>query len=188
MRLSENRAIAWIILAVCVIISVVGMGGSSYARQRERIVDIYLEGAEDRDANHCMDAYLKRMLENARLMALEVQLHIGENHEEAAEIIELISDYDSEADDGFFTIGRIYKQLREQADYLYNDMYAAELTDAQRRDFKLAYDDFQGAVKMIEKDPYDQMAESFNDDINSSILADAVAGILGIDELCDVFY
>ena len=60
MRFSENRVIAWIVLAVCVIGSVVGLGGAGMARERNEAVEVYFEGTDDRDSAHCMQAYVDR--------------------------------------------------------------------------------------------------------------------------------
>lgn len=187
MRFSENRAIAWIVLAACVAGSVVGFGGAGLARERKEIVEVFYEGAEDRDSTHCMSAYIDRAFENARVMAKEVQLRLDANHAGAAEVLQLLDGYDPEADDGFFACGSTCKQLREWADDLYNDIYAANLPDDQRVDFKVAYDDFQGAVKFIEKDPYLQLAADFNDDRAENFLTGLVCKLGGTDRLCETF-
>lgn len=184
MRLSENRVLAWIVLAVCVLGSVFGLGGGSLARERNEIVQVFYEGAEDRDSGHSMNAYLERMFDNARIMALEVQLYLGEDHAKASRVLECLNSYEPDADEDFRARGEIYKELRfDLVDYMYNDMYGANLTDAQRVDFKAAYDDFQGAVKFIEKDPYAELARKFNGDVDGGFLAGIVSKIYGLDSL-----
>ena len=46
MRFNENRPLAWAVLAVCALGSVFGLGGSSLARERDRVVDYFYDGAD----------------------------------------------------------------------------------------------------------------------------------------------
>lgn len=182
MRLSENRILAWIVLVVCVIGSVVGLGGNSLARERREAIEVFYNGAEDRDSTHSMSAYLSRAFENARIMALEVQLHLGEEQAQ-----DMFNAFEAEDDGDFLDSGSSFKRIRQLADDLYNKMYAAELSDQQRRDFKIAYDDFQGAVRLIEKDPYLDMAAEFNKAWHDSFISEGVGRLLGIDLLSEGF-
>ena len=187
MRFSENRVIAWVVLAVCVLGSVY-MGSGSIAAERREVQQVFLEGAEDRDAAHCMSVYVQNAFDSARLMAKEVQLHLGSDHELAAEVLALTDSYDPSEDEGFFESGGRIKMLSQYVDDLYNDMYASGLTDAQRRDFKIAYDDYQGARRFMQKDPYLELAKDFNALREQSFLSDIACKIRGVDRLCTLFY
>ena len=80
MRFSENRAIAWIVLAACVLGSVVGLGGAGMARERKEIMQVFYDGTDKSSTTrHSMDAYLDRALECCQVMASEAQLALGEN-------------------------------------------------------------------------------------------------------------
>ena len=61
-------------------------------------------------------------------------------------------------------------------------MYAQELTDAQRVNFKRAYDDFWGCDKYVRMDPYRKMASAFNDSL-SGFPAGLVADLMGVEEI-----
>lgn len=178
-RLSENRVIAWIVLAVCVIGSVFGLGGASIARERADILEVFHEGADDRDNTHCMSVYLERAFENARTMALELQLVKGDDRW----LNEIMDAFDAGTEPGAYKYMTELNGLRQLADEMYNKMYSYDLTDAQRRDFKLAYDDFQGAVRMMEKDPYHELAAEFNDGLADGFIVRGVSGLLGIKPL-----
>ena len=56
------------------------------------------------------------------------------------------------------------------------------MTDAQRVNFKRAYDDFWGCDKYVRMDPYREMASEFNDSL-SGFPAGLVADLMGVDEL-----
>lgn len=187
MRLSENRVIAWIVLAACVLGSLY-MGTGSIAAERRDVQQVFLVGAKDRDAAHCMASYVQNAFESARDMANEVKLNLGKDHETANKVLELADSYDPSEDDGFFESGERIKQLSQYADDLYNDMYASGLTDAQRRNFKIAYDDYQGARRFMQKDPYLEMAEDFNQAREQSFLSEIACKIRGVDRLCTTFY
>lgn len=179
MRLSENRPVAWIVLAACVLGSVFGLGGGSLARERSNVLEVFYEGAEDRDSMHCMSAYLERAYENARVMALEVYLINGDDQW----LNDITHAFEAGADPGSYKYISMLNLLRRNADEMYNKIYAADLTDAQRRNFKIAYDDFQGAVRLMEKDPYSEMAAEFNDERNGSFISMGVCRLLGIEAL-----
>lgn len=179
MRFSENRVIAWIVLIVCVVGSIFGLGGASLARERSDILEVFCEGADDRDNTHCMSAYLERAFENARIMALEVHRIHGDD----GWLNDTMHAFDAGVDPGAYKYISKVKLLRQLADEMYNIVYAAEPIDDQRRDFKIAYDDFQGAIRMMEKDPYLELAKEFNDDLNSGFVARGVSGLLGIESL-----
>ena len=187
MRFSENRVIAWIVLALCIVLSLFLATGSIAAERREA-EQVFLYGAKDRDANHCMAAYVADALDSARIMAKEVQLRLDSGNETAAEVLELVNSYDPRTDDGFFASGDCIKLLSQYDDDLYNDMYASGLSDEQRRDFKMAYDDYQGAVRYMEKDPYIEMAQDFNAHREESFIAEIACKLRGVDRLCTTFY
>ena len=183
MRFSENRLIAWIVLAVCVVGSVFGLGGASLAREQEQVLSVFYEGADERDPVHCMSAYLRRAADCGQMMADEAQLLLGESDnsrkmQEAARIMLEVDDPASLED--------AYWDIYQLSDQLYNAVYGANLTDGQRTNFKLAYDDFWGAVRFIEKDPYHALARAYNKELSGG-LAPLAGALHGADELCDTF-
>ncbi len=42
MRFSENRTIAWVVLAACVLVSVFGLGGMGLAKERGKVLKLSL--------------------------------------------------------------------------------------------------------------------------------------------------
>ena len=77
MRFSENRKVAFAVLAVCVIVSIFGLGGMGLARERNKVLAVYDRGADPSlSTRHSVDAYLDSAAENAALMASEAGLHM----------------------------------------------------------------------------------------------------------------
>ena len=77
MRFSENRTIAWVVLAACVLVSVFGLGGMGLSRERNKVLTVYDRGADTSlSTRHSVDAYLDSAAENAKLMASEAALHM----------------------------------------------------------------------------------------------------------------
>ena len=57
MRFSENRTIAFVVLAVCVLGSIFGLGGMGLARERSAVMTVYDRGADTSlSTRHSMDA------------------------------------------------------------------------------------------------------------------------------------
>lgn len=183
MRLSENRAVAWAVLAICAVGSVFGLGGAAIARDEKAVLKTFYSGAAERDAGHCMDAYLNRIGECASIMASEVQLYLGDNAD-AQKMLDQVAFIGS--DDSLESRAAAYWDMRTLADRLYNLIYAAEITDAERTNFKRAYDDFWGAARFIEKDTYHELADAYNQEFSEG-LASLAGGLHGAGMLCDSF-
>lgn len=181
MPFNENRPLAWAVLAACALGSVFGLGGNSLARERDRVVDYFYDGAETTATTRSsMDAYLDRAAECAQVMASEVQLHLGADDANAQKMLDALADFGD--DDGLDARYAAYQTLQGLSDQLYNEMYAANLSDTERVNFKHAYDDFWGCDKYVRIDPYRSMAAEFNDSLDG-FPASLAAGLWGVDEL-----
>lgn len=181
MRLIENRPVAWAVLAICIVGSIIGLGGGSLVRERDHVMDVFFNGTEKQEtARYSMDAYLDRAAECAMVMAGEVQLHLGGDHPAAASAMEALSFFgdDDDLDERY----EAYVRLQQDSDAMYNAMYSAQLTDQQRVNFKRAYDDFWGSDKYIRKDTYRELASEFNAGLKG-FPAGLIADIMGVDAL-----
>lgn len=175
MRFSENRTIAWVVLAVCVLGSVFGLGGMGLARERSGVLRVYDRGSDATlSTRHSVDAYLDSAAENARLMASEAVLHMAASPaiDTVAELAEKVA---SEAD----TDARYeaFDALKTASDKLYDAVYQAASGD-ELKNFKVAYDNFWENVNMIKYDDYPKLAASYNDLI-SGFPGGVVASITG---------
>ena len=102
MRFNENRPLAWAVLAACALGSVFGLGGSSLARERDRVVDYFYDGAETTATTRSsMDAYLDRAAECAQVMAAEAQLYLGNDCAAATDMLETLDGLDLNIEYGY---------------------------------------------------------------------------------------
>ena len=182
MRLSENRPLAWVVLIACALGSVVGLGGAGLARERSRVERAFYDGVEQSDATarSSMDAYLDRAAECVQIMASEIQLYFGSQDATAAEMMELLGKFGD--DSGIDARYEAYIRLQQLSDAAYNTVYASGMTDAERVNFKRAYDDFWGCDKYVRMDPYRELASAFNNSL-SGFPAGMVADLMGVDEI-----
>ena len=180
MRFNENRPLAWAVLAACALGSVFGLGGNSLARERDRVEDYFYDGAETSStARGSMDAYLDRAAEFVLEMASEAQLHLGADNANAQKMLDALESFSGDDLDARYAA---YQTLQGLSDQLYNEMYAAPLSDADRRLFKQAYDDFWGCDKYVRIDPYRSMAAEFNRELKG-FPASVAAAIWNVDAL-----
>ena len=160
MRFSENRRLAFVVLAVCVLGSVFGLGGLGLARERAGVMTVYDRGADTSlSTRHSVDAYLDDAAENAKLMASEARLRLGENPaiDTVSQLAEKVA---AEAD----TNARYeaFSALKDAVERLYEPMYA-NVQGADFTSFKAAYDNFWENVNKIKYDDYSKLAAQYND-------------------------
>lgn len=176
MRMDENRKVAWVVLVVCVLLSIFVFGGGALGRERGRVMKVFNDGADASLATrHSMDAYLDAAGEAASLMANEAEAHMGESDlvSQALANAGLIGQDKADLDARFDA----YTELKGQVEKLYNNMYNAVSSD-DFRNFKLAYDDFWGQDDMLGRDEYHKLAKSYNSLI-SGFPGGLVASITG---------
>lgn len=159
MKWHENRALAWVALALCVAVSLFGLGGLSLRRARGQALDVFVAGTDPaQPVRHSMDAYLAAAAESARIMAAEAEL-LGADAALCEGVVgasAVVGDAAADPSDRWSA----YVSLKDDADRLYN---AAHTDDkAAFAAFKLAYDDFWGDDDLIRHDGYPAIARSYN--------------------------
>ena len=176
LRFDENRKLAWVVLAACVLVSLLALGGGALARERGKVLKVFDEGTDPTlPVRYSMDAYLDSAAEYAQVMASEAEIHLGQS--------QLTEDVSAEATDlakdalGLDARCEAYTALTAHVEKLYSNM-KANVSDADFRDFKLAYDNFFGQVDMLSRDDYHALAKSYNALI-SGFPGGVIAGILG---------
>lgn len=176
MRFSENRAVALVVLAACVLGSVFGLGGMGLARERNKVLAVYDRGADpSASTRHSVDAYLDSAAANAALMASEagLQLEASPAIDDVARLGQAVAD---EADT--HARYKAFSDLKTAADKLYDAMYRKTGGGPDFTNFKVAYDDFWENVNMIKYDDYSKLAAGYNDLI-SGFPGGTVAGLTG---------
>ena len=163
MRLDENRKLACVVLAVCVLVSIFAFGGGALGRERSKVMKVFNDGVDASLATrHSMDAYLDSAGESAGIMANEAEIHLGESElgDAAQSNAALIGEDSADLDTRF----KAYTDLKAQVEKLYNNRYSAVgKEDGEFGNFKLAYDDFWGYDDLIGRDGYHKQAKGYND-------------------------
>ena len=175
MRFSENRKVAFVVLALCVAVSIFGLGGMGLARERGKVLTVYDRGADPSlSTRHSVDAYLDSAAENAALMASEAGLHM-----EASPLIDNVAQLGQKVATEADTHARndAFIALKTSVDQLYDAMYKAAKGD-DFKNFKVAYDNFWENVNMIKYDDYPKLAAAYNE-LASGFPGGVVAAVTG---------
>ena len=174
MRIDENRTLAWAVLAVCVVVSVFLLGGSSLGRERTKVVKVFNDGVNTSlSTRHSMDAYLDGAGQSATIMAGEAKIYLGES-ELIGQTLSNAALVGQDAAD-LAVRSRAYTELKGEVEQLYNDLYGA-VSEDQFKNFKLSYKDFWGQDDLLKRDDYHKLAKGYNDLI-SGFPGGMVAGI-----------
>ena len=160
MRLTENRRLAWVALAVCVVVSVFVLGGAALGRERKNVLRVFNDGTGNTDTRMSMAAYLDDLGKNASIMASEAELRLGRS-----DLTDAVSANAKKVGDdlaGLDARSEAYAQLKDQVEKLYNNMYS-QFSGSDFKSFKLAYDNFWGKKDLIDRDEYHKLAKGYND-------------------------
>lgn len=160
MRFDENRKLACVVLAVCVLLSVFALGGGALGREHRKVMKVFNDGADTSLATrHSMDAYLDGAGESASIMVNESEARMGSSDlvDSALQNAALIGNDAASLDERYSA----YTELKSQVEKLYNGMYSA-VSSEDFRNFKLAYDDFWGYDDMLGRDAYHKLAKAYN--------------------------
>ena len=174
MRFSENRKVAFAVLALCVLVSLFGFGGMGLARERGKVLTVFDRGTDTGlSVRHSMDAYLDSSAEEAQLMVSEAELHIGES-----QLTQSVSSLAAQvADSDLDTRFQAWTDLKGAVDKLSNAMQKGT-TEEEYTNFKIAYRDFWANEDLIKHDDYHKLAAEYNRLIGS-FPGGVVAGVVG---------
>lgn len=180
MRLSENRKLATIVLIVCVLGSIVLLGGGGLRNDRHDICQVFTEGTDTSlSVRHSMEAYLQRCAQSAQDLAEQAEklsadaALIGDVRSAAEVVSDGSADLDARYD--------AYEQLGTAAESLYT-LLERDHDESALLDARLAYDDLKGAQNLIKNDQYPAMARDFNHSLEQ-FPANLIAGLFGVEPL-----
>lgn len=180
MRLSENRTLAAIVLAVCVLTSIILCGGGGLRNDRYDIERVFVNGTDTSlSSRHSMEAYLQRCASSASALA-EQGVKLGADAaliERVRSEADVVEDGDADLDARY----EAYQALGDAVEALYTQLESANGEDALS-DALLAYNDFKGAQNLIKNDQYPAMAKEFNETL-ASFPASLLAGLFGVEPL-----
>lgn len=181
MKILKNRRVAWLVLALSVMVSIVGLGGGHLVNQRREVLRVFDVGTDDFLAvRFSMDAYLDNCAEYARTMAEEYRLHVDAEDDVADNVLSLASAVADEEDlDSRYSA---YKALCNAVEGLYTDFHAAQVAESDQSLFSNAYTNYQAEVSKLGYDEYHALAEKFNRQCEG-FPAGAVSALLGVKPL-----
>lgn len=187
MRFSENRVIAFIVLAACVLGSVFGLGGMGLAKERGKVLKVYDRGEyPDEDVRNSVDEHLDRAAEYAKDALNEAARFIGQSDKldegmaYATQLADSTSlDARAEALDKLNTLlnDTVFNAVLKAA-----NIPAGSNDYSAIKDFKSAFDKFNERVRMVRYDGYSKLATSYNSLI-SGFPGSLVANVTGQGKL-----
>ena len=180
MRLSENRKLATVVLIVCILASTILFGGGGLRNERYDIMQVFSDGTDTSlSVRHSMEAYLQRCAERANALA-EQGVKLGED---AALIDEVRAAAEATEQSGEALDERhtAYQRLVPAVEALYTALEQGHSAD-ELVDARLAYNDFKGAVNLIQNDQYPVMASAFNRKLEK-FPANLIGALFGVKPL-----
>lgn len=196
MKLSENRKLAFVVLAVVILFSILVQGSIALQNKRGDIEEVFMTGELHDNVIRCADqaekvsqmggVYLAEgVLESYCGDATAKSLTNG-GYVTAIQQLEPLAKQLRDAPDPNSTLA-VLKELSSNVEKAYTGIDMLDLTDAQKRDIKLAYYDYTGALDLIarngdEEDSYAKKAAEFNGDLDG-FPASVIASVLKIAPL-----
>ena len=182
MKFPENRKVAWIAFAACVLICVLLLGGIHMRSDRAKVVDVFYQGTDTAlSSRHSMDAYIDRAAKSAQTLAEEGTIYLGSDDVDSFLVKRLVTDL-NDAEALSAEQYSLVNQLYDGVEALYSSILAKELDDSKMVNSQTAYYDFKGAIDLMENDQYHQLARDFNKS-SSGLLGGLVRGVFGIKDL-----
>ena len=158
MKFSENRRIAWLVLVVCVVVTVVGFGGGGIRNEYADAKAAFYAGGGD--AYFSLDSYISRRVEYAnKLSALAMANGLNE------ELVQALEDAASRSENAEDVNEKLIanSDMTDAADKLYALISAdTSVSESDRRDAKLLYADLTDAAGKMKNDAYFVEAKQYN--------------------------
>ena len=180
MRVLSDRRVAWVVLVVVALTSLVGFGGRALRQERSVVEAVFNDGTDTSVGAHLlsMDAYLDHCADYAAILLREYRTHASEDTdavlqvEQLAAVIGAGSDYDAR-----YTA---YLAFQENVEALYVDFKALNLTEAESKAFMDAYDNIRlDETDKLRRDGYHDIARAFNATLKS-FPASVIAKLSGV--------
>lgn len=179
MKFSENRRLAFTVLAVVILFSIVIQGSIAMQNKRGDIEVLFMEGEMHDLMNRCADKsiliaqtaglYLTEgVLEQYCAEATAQALRDG-GYLDAAQQLESLSEQLKEAPDPNACLAAL-TELTAAVEKTYSGVEMLTLSNEQLRDIKLAYYNYTGGIDLISRDgendrSYTAKAVNFNQDL-----------------------
>lgn len=181
MNFQYNRKLATVVLVVCALTSVFGLGGVGLARERKDALRVFEEGVDTSFAvRFSVEAYLQNSADYAAVMAEEVRMRVDAESESAQNVQALA---ETVRNGGATAQTRAaYRDLVSAVETMYSEFHSAVADEASCADFDRAYTNFASEKNKIGFDEYNPTARTFNE-LRGEFPARWVAGLFGVGEL-----
>ena len=179
MKLSENRRLAFVVLAVVIAVSIVVQGSVAMQNRRGDIEVLFMEGE--------MHELMTRCAEQAVLIGQMATPYLADGalaqycppataqtlqsggYSDAAQQLEPLAQQLRQAPDPNACLAA-FEQLTAAVEKTYTGVDMLDLTDGQMRDIKLAYYNYTGGMDLVSRDgdnarSYTAKAKIFNHDL-----------------------
>lgn len=174
MRFSENLMIARIVLAVCIVLSLIFGGGGALMDLRNAAESQFYANSES------ISAELNEMRSNAVVLS-----SIAAKYDTADKtLITALNDAVSSLDSAEHISGKHQASLKldTAAENVYSNLTGLKLGDMDAQDARYAYKNFSSAQMRIEHDGYNGLASEFNQTL-ARFPANLLGMLRGIDPL-----
>lgn len=156
MRFSENRSVAYVVLAAAIVLALLFGGGGALIDKRVGVDRIYHASSES------ISAELLEMRDNAATL-----LSIANKYNDAsASLLDSAIDALDSAEDVSAQFAASL-QLDSAVEQAYSNLSALDLTAMDAEDVRYKYKNFTSAQLRISHDPYNELAADFNDQLNA---------------------
>ena len=175
MRFSENLTIARIVLAACIVLSLVLGGGSALKDQRTAAEAQFFANAES------ISAELNEMRSNAVVLSSIAAKYDAANQSFISDLNAAVALLDEAKEISSKHAASL--KLDSAVENLYSSLTGLKLNDMDAQDARYAYKNFSSAQMRIEHDGYNESASAFNKELSgfpASILG-ALRGVRALD-------
>jgi len=178
-KFSENRLVAWIVLALCVVVGTVVLGGLSIREERQGAIEAFYNGSGD--AYFSLNSYMDRRADAAGKLANLAFACLGENDADARQLSDAVGAV--RAAGGPNEKIAADRAVTAAADALYARIAAStSIGEENLRDAKILYADLTDAAGKMRGDEYSRVAQWFNG-ILDGFPASLLAALFGIEPL-----
>lgn len=177
MHILKNRAFAWCVFALAVVLTITLSGGGGLQSMRGDVEAIFYHGVNhdelsiDRDLHARTEAAYNLMTIAEKYGVDSATIHaVSESREETTKRDSISACYAANG------------KLTQAVESLYTALDAAELSDADKTFAYNQYKEFKARADTIGRDPYNQRAEAYNQSLNG-VPAKWIAGLAGVKPL-----
>ena len=174
MRFSENRPVAWCVLAAAVILALIFGGGGALMDSRTALENQFSAPSES------IAAELNEMRSNAAVLVSIANKYDTASEKHIGALNDAIAALDSAADPAAKYQASLTLDLA--VENVYSNLSGLKLGDVDAQDIRYAYKNFTSAQLRISHDSYNTLAAEFNQKL-SRFPAGLLGGLRGVKPL-----